>query len=378
MADTITGLIPDIYEAMDIVSREKVGMIQSVTLDNKEGRAAKDQSIVVDVAPAVAGRDITPAMTPTAAADLTEGTKSVTMSNSRSFAFNFSGVNTQILNTSIGSANTRAGRIAQALRAASNEMEGVLAALHISASRAYGTAGTTPFGSALTDAAQSAKILDDNGAPAVDRSLVLNTSAGANLRGLAQYNGVNTSGSDMTLRRGELLDLYGMSVKESGQIATNTAGTGASYLVNNASGYAVGATTIAADTGSGTILAGDIVTFAGDSNKYVVATALSGGSFVLAAPGLQKALADNVAITVVAAAARNFAFSRNAIVLATRLPELPTEGDGAADRMTIADPVSGMNFEFAIYKGYRQNLYEVGITYGAAVIKPEHTCLLLG
>ena len=34
----------------------------------------------------------------------------------------------------------------------------------------------------------------------------------------------------------------------------------------------VGDTTIGIDTGSGTVLAGDVVTFAGDTNKYIVAT----------------------------------------------------------------------------------------------------------
>ena len=75
-------------------------------------------------------------------------------------------------------------------------------------------------------------------------------------------------------------------------------------------------------TGTGTILAGDVVTFAGDSNKYVVATAFSGGSFTINAPGLRAALADNTAITVGNTAAQNVAFDRNSILLATRLGEI--------------------------------------------------------
>ena len=44
MADTITDLVPDLYSALDVVSRELVGMIPSVTLDAKASSAAKNQN----------------------------------------------------------------------------------------------------------------------------------------------------------------------------------------------------------------------------------------------------------------------------------------------------------------------------------------------
>ena len=89
-------------------------------------------------------------------------------------------------------------------------------------------------------------------------------------------------------------------------------------------------------------------------------------------------IAENTAITIVAAAARNMAFSRSAIVLATHLPERPQEGDNALDVMTITDDRSGLSFEVAIYGGYRKVRYEIALAWGVKVIKPEHTALLLG
>lgn len=76
-----------------------------------------------------------------------------------------------------------------------------------------------------------------------------------------------------------------------------TPGTGSGYLVNNGAGYAIGATTIAADVGSGTILVGDRVRFAGHTTVYKVSAALSAGSFTIEA-GLTAAIVDNAAITV--------------------------------------------------------------------------------
>ncbi|HMX99949.1 MAG TPA: P22 coat - protein 5 family protein, partial [Agitococcus sp.] len=148
--------------------------------------------------------------------------------------------------------------------------------------------------------------------------------------------------------------------------------------------YAVGATTITlASAGTGTILAGDVITFAGDTNQYNVvsgdADVSNGGTITLAAPGLRKAMsAATKAITVLATSPRNMAFSRSAIVLATRMPERPQEGDMAIDVMTIQDPRSGLAFEVAMYPGYRKVRYEIALAWGVKNIKPEHTATLLG
>ena len=98
----------------------------------------------------------------------------------------------------------------------------------------------------------------------------------------------------------------------------------------NASGYAVGATAIIVDTGTGAINAGDVVTFAGDSNKYVVKSATT-TLLTLNAPGLRAAVADNAAITVGDNFTANVAFTQNALVLAARAPASPQGGDSAED-----------------------------------------------
>lgn len=95
---------------------------------------------------------------------------------------------------------------------------------------------------------------------------------------------------------------------------------------------------IAIDTGTGAFTAGDIVTFDGDSNKYLVAAATA-TAITLAAPGLRQALADNTAITAGGAYTANMAFDRNAFLLASRTPAMPQGGDTADDVMNVTDPV---------------------------------------
>jgi len=378
MANTLTNLVPDLYAALDVVSRELVGMIPAVTMDARVDRAAEGQSVRVPVVPTNTSSSITPAMGVPAAADQTIDNVAIVINKAKAVPFSWEGNEQVGLNSGVGYGNIRVNQIAQAMRTLVNEIEADLCGLHATMSRAYGTAGTTPFSTAgdFTDATQALKILKDNGAPVQDNQLVVNTSAGAIF--LGKQSNASVVFEPSILNQGVFQTLSGMSVRESGQVVSFTKGTGASYLVNNGAGYAVGATSIAVDTGTGTVLAGDIVTFAGDTNQYVVATALSGGTLVLAAPGLRKALADNAAMTVVNSSARNLAFNRSAIVLATRMPQRPQEGDMAIDVMTIQDPRSGLAFEVSIYPGYRKIRYEIALAWGVKNIKPEHTALLLG
>jgi len=382
--NTITAIVPDIYEALDVVSRELTGLIPAVTMNASAERAGINQSIVVPVEPAGNVGDITPAMTVPDPTGQTTGSTTISITKSRAAEFGFIGDDQKKLNTGPGYMNARAGKIAQAIRAVVNEVETDLAALQSTFSRAYGTAATTPFGTAndYTDASNVLRILKDNGAPLSDNHLVLDTVAGANFIG--KQSAVNAAGTDSMLRQGVLLDLVGMPIRESAQInQAVTAGTGAS-ATTDATGYAVGSTTITlASAGTGTIIAGDSVTFAGDSEKYMVVTGDSnvadGGTIVIAAPGLRTAIpASATAITVTAAATRNMCFNRSALVLAARAPARPEEGDMADDVMIITDPRSGLSLEFALYKGYRKVRYEVGLAWGVKNIKPEHTAILLG
>lgn len=383
-ANTLTGLIPSLYQGLDVVSRELVGFIPAVSRAPGAERAAVGQSVVYQIAPAANVVDVTPAMQVPTPAGQTIGNDSIVITKSKAAEFGWTGEEQRGLNTGPGYLNVQADMFAQGLRALTNLIETDLGALAISASRATGTAGTTPFGSAdLTDLAQVRKILDDNGAPGSGRSLVMNTSAGAKLRPVSNLSKANESGTVMTLRDGELLNVYGLSLKESAQVLNFTAGTGASATTNTA-GYAVGATAITfAAAGTGTILAGEVITFAGDVNKYVVktgiASAAAGGVVTIAAPGLRVALpASAVAVTVIASHAANIAFSTNAIALVTRAPALPQQGDLAIDRISITDPRSGMVYEISLYPGYRMVRAEVAIAWGVKAVKSEHIAMLLG
>lgn len=389
MANTLTGLIPVMYAGLDVVSREMCGLSRAVSLDSQETPAAKDQTVRSPVVPEATTEDVTPGAAPAASGSQTIGYADIVITKSKVSPILWNGEEQMSVGGVLNP--TMVNQFAQSIRALVNLVEIDLGTTgYKGSSRAYGTQGTTPFVTAanLTDAAGVLKILEDNGAPGVDLHLCLGSAAIANIRG--KQSGlfeINRAGNDDLLRRGIIGDLQGMEVHNSAGIQTPTSSTEAAYVVNYGSGYAVGTTSIALD-GAGTgdvILEGDIITFAGDTNKYCVATGITGaaGTIVINAPGLEATLADGVASTLVTTSARNLAFSRSALHLAARHPVMPVDengkaGDAASDVITITDPKSGLSFQTALYKQYRQIKYEVGLAWGTSAIKPEHIVTLLG
>lgn len=384
---TLTNLVPNIFEAFDIVARERVGFIPAVSQDFSAERAAIDQTVISPVVPTAVVEDLTIGNTSESAPNQAIGNIPFAITKSRSSPFGINGEQQLSLRNAgtFGTINTN--RIAQALRGLTNEIEADIAQVALKASRAVGLAGTTPFGTAadLSDFANVLTVLEDNGAPGSDLHLVLGSAAIANIRGKQSVLfKANEAGTSELLRTGAIGEVEGLLVHQSRQVLKAVPkGTGTS-ATTNAAGYAVGATSITlAAVGTGSILAGDVITIAGDiHNKYIVKTgaaAVSGATIVLQEPGLQQAVPTSAkALTIVAAATRNLAFQRGAIHLATRAPAMPFEGDSADDIMNVTDPVSGITYEFALYKQKRQVRYEINLAWGVDMIKPEFAVNLLG
>jgi hypothetical protein len=388
MANVFDDLAADLYKAADIVGRELVGVIPSVTINAGTERVALGGTIRSAFTRATTVNEThTPSMTIPEGNDQTVDNKVATIDKIANVQIPYTGEDIKKLNNGIGYETVYGDQIAQAMRGITNKIE-AYAALTISqgASRAIGTAGTTPFGSNFNEVAEIRQILVDNGTPMDGQlTIAMNSSAGVKLRNLAQLQKVNESGSEELLRRGELLNLQGLMLKESAGIASHVKGTATAGRTNNAAGVAVGQTVIPLENitaGATGYKAGDVVTFASDAvNKYVIEVGLASGAtgnITIAAPGLRVALLDNDNITILNDYTGNMAFHRAAVELAVRPPAMPNGGDAATDRITIQDPFSGIVYEVAVYKGYGKAMFDITTYYGAKVWKPEFVATLLG
>lgn len=376
MSNDLSALQPILYSAAKEVAAEPFGMIDAINNNFDDKGVAKGDTVKVPVAPTRAASDFSPSNIPSTGDDASASSIGVTITAMKKVSWNITGEQERSLQNATSDKDWFSQMVKQGMRTLRNlaEVDAAAAAAN-GASRAYGTAGTTPFASDLSALTNARKILHDNGAPLADLQLVVDTSAGLNLRNLNIIQQAYQAGSDAERRSGELLRQFGFQIRESAGIAVHTAGTGSGYLVNNPSNYAKGATTIAADTGTGTILAGDIVTFAGDTNKYVVASALSGGSFTIASPGLRVALNDNTAITVVGNSTQNLAMERSAVVGIMRPPLMPA--NPVIQQMLVSDP-QGLTYLMLDIAQYGQRSMELHLAWGFKSINSEFSALVLG
>ena len=376
MPNVFTNLAGDVYEAADRVGRELIGGLNAVKINSGAQEAAKDDTVRSSFTrPQVVSTTYAPAMTIPEGTDQTVDNKTMTLDTYASIQIPYTGEDQKHLNNGAGYQTVYGNQIQQAMRSITNKMElDIMQKLSLGSGMAFGTSGTTPFASNLNDISNIRRLLVDRGCPDDGQiSAIYNTVAGVNLRNLSSLYKVNESGGEELLRRGVLLDLYNVKIRESAQVAAKTAGTGASYLLNGA--LAIGATSVTVDTGTGTILAGDVVTIG--NFKYVAATALSANVFTLNSP-LREAAADNLAISVNAASTSNIILHRDAAEIAMRPLANPNGGDAAADMMDVQDQFSGLVFRLSLYRGFHKSMIEIGVLYGTKVWLPDFSCIHLG
>jgi hypothetical protein len=386
MANVLDDLAADIYRAADIVARELVGFIPSVTINAGSERVAVGQTVRSHFTRAATVGNLTPAMAIPEGTDQTVDNKTLTLTKQRGVAIPWTGEDIRFVNGGAGYETIYGDQIAQAMRALTNEIEVDLATeAYQNASRAAGAAGTTPFGSNLDEAADVRKILADNGMPMNDGrlSLIIDTVAGTKMRKLTSLQKVNEAGDSRLLRQGTLLDILGIMIKESAQVQAHTKGAGTGYDFA-AAGEAIGQTTLTVEGGtvnSTGIKAGDVITHAGDStNKYVVntGTTSTGGDIVIGSPGLRIAGADANEITIGNSYTANVLLHQAAVELAMRAPAKPAGGDAAVDVMLVQDPFSGLVFEISVYKGFNKAMIYVAAVWGKKAWKPDGIAVLMG
>lgn len=384
MANVLTNLAADIYKAADIVGREQVGLVSAVMVNDQNSDAVAYGDVVrSSFTRPVTASNYSASMTIPEGTDQTVDNKTLSISKMRSVQIPYTGEDKRHLGNGAGFETVYGDQVKQAIRALVNEAEiDLYNEIVANTSRAVGTAGTTPFASNTDLLADARQILVENGAPVMDGqcSAVLSLAAGTALRKTSALQKVSESGTDTLLRNGILLPLQGFNVKETAAAYSRTKGTGTSYTTTTA-GFAVGTTSIPIITGSGTVLAGDVVTFAGDTNKYVVQTGVTAaGTIVLGGTGLRQAIpASATAMTIGNNYTGNIILHRNAAELVMR----PVAGvgrgqDAATDAMIVVDPFSGLSFIVATYLGHGKSMIEVSAAWGVKAWKSDFIVSVLG
>ncbi|MEH6483032.1 MULTISPECIES: P22 coat - protein 5 family protein [Pseudomonas] len=376
MANIFTSLQPVLYSAAQEVSNEPFGVVSAINANFDDKGVAVGDTVKVPVAPVRTPTDFTPAATAPQGDDATASAVDVAITASKKVSWFMTGEQIRSLQNGGNDQEWVRQLVAQGMRSLRNLAEvAACTAIKQGASRAVGTAGTNPFATDINVIADVRKVLFDNGAPMADLQLCIDSSAGVAARKLGIIQQAYQAGSDAERRSGDLLRQFGFQIRESAGITTHTKGTGASYVTSGAT--AAGVRDVALVTGTGTVLSGDVVTFAADAaNKYVVNTGVAApGTITLGRPGAKVEIATANAMTVGNSYAPNLAFERSAVVGIMRPPIFPSN---ATIQQTMISDQMGMTYLLLQIEQYGQTTWELHLAYGFKVVQGEHVALVMG
>ncbi|HEX7048649.1 MAG TPA: P22 phage major capsid protein family protein [Longimicrobiales bacterium] len=372
MANNFTQIVDKIFARALLALRENAIMPRLVNTNWGAEVAQPGDTINVPIPSAMEVSDVVPGPTPPAGGDVAPTTVPIQLNRWRKVDMHVTDKEAREI-----AQGGREVQLSEAMKALANDVDAYLLGLYTGIYGFAGTPGTTPFGGESLQAATDArKVLGQQLAPSDPRFIVLNPDAEANaLLIRAVQDASFRANQENTLRTGRIGTLLGFDWFMDQQVKSHTAGTGAGYLVNQAN-HAVGDTTVTVDTGTGTILPGDIFTVAGDTQTYVVKS--FAGNVITYAPAAKTAFADNAAITLKGNHVVNLAFHRDAFALAVR-PLAPADGfTGGHEIRTGVDPVSGLALTLEISREYNRTKYQWSILYGASLVRPELAARIAG
>ena len=392
MANTLTAIVNSVYTALTTAPKQVRGVLDAISADLDATPVDIGQPLVVPVVGVKTSTSWAPRMYESSATDTTPTAISLSLAGAES-DFNLSDADrNNLLRTGDAAYESFFQQNIQEALAANSATVGAAAitALKQGAARASGTAGTTPFASDTTALENAMYNLKLNGAPMVDLVAVLSAAAWRNFRALGIVQQASLNGGDAR-KTGMLGKEAGFEMYEDFGISSHTKGTATGEDVNITTALALNATTIPCDgSNSGTVLAGDIITFAGDTGdpdagawKYVVsgltANTLSGaaaGNIYIGRPGVQVAYTDTTELTIGANYTPCFCLSKSALKAVVR-PVACAVGGQVVGVSVIQDQY-GMPATLIEVKGTGMSKYSVVQAYGFKVIKPYAVHTILG
>lgn len=373
MANTISPIVPKILGRAMMALRQTAWMPRLVNSDYSVEAARKGSTIDIQIPSALAATDVTPSPTLTPS-DSTPTTVQIPLNNWKHVSFHLTDKELKEIDAQDGFIPMQ---MSEGMKALGN-------AINISIFNAYkkvygftGTAATTPFASDYNAALDVRKILADQLCPKGERRFVVDNTAEVNLLKLAPFRDASQSADARVIAEGEIGRKLGFDWFADDHVPLHTAGTGSGYLVNGT--LSLGLKTIPVDTGTGTLVEGDIITFAGHTQTYVITANYAGGAGNISIePGLVAVPADNAAITKVATHRVNLAFHRDAIAFANR--SMVTEMDRLSTNpmWTVQDPKTGLVFRAELIRQNKQWAWDFDVLWGADIARRELACRLAG
>ena len=408
MANDLSAIMPKILARGLMVLRERCIMPRLVNSDYSADAAKKGDTIDVPRSAAVSTVAVAPAITPIAAVDHDPTSVQVSLDQwYQNYPIHLTDKELTEIDKNIQYIPLQ---LEEAIKSLANRVNQAIHGCYKGTDQGvfgwYGTAGTTPFGTGVTvqSAVQARKVLNQQLCPREGRAGVLNFDAEASALALSEFSDAEKVGSADVKLYGEIGLKYGILWTADDHVLTHTAGTivdgnGArTCAVDNGAGYAIGIDTINVDEGAatsatGTIVLGDIISFAGHTQTYCVvantgSAMYADGAYTFATnnitglkfyPALKAAVVDNEVCTVKATHVVNLVFHRDAFAFATRPLVLSTQDMALGSKiLSMTDPKTGLSLRLEISRQHKQVAWEFDILWGNKLVMPELCMRLAG
>ncbi len=220
------------------------------------------------------------------------------------------------------------------------------------------------------------QVMNVNNAWVNDRNLVLTPQTESILLNVEQFTDAQRVGDDGTALRnaslGRKLGFDILMAQNQPYVSSQSAVTRAG-AINNASGYAAGATNLTVDGITGAVTAGTWITIAGDDTPQQV-TGSTGGATPTAlviTPGLKRAVVDNAVITIYPVGATSAAYTYDSTTNTGYAKEIALTGFTAA-------PQVGQLVSFGSDTTIRYGIIAVNGTSGITLDRPIEASISSG
>ena len=382
MANDLSVLAPKLLAQGLMALRSANLMPLLVNSDYSMEFAQKGLVVTIPLPSAVAAQDVSPANVPPSTADSNPTQALITLDQWKEAPFYLTDKDQQQAHDGVIPMQA-----SEAVKSLANAMNAHIMSKYVGIYGYVGTAGTTPFASTTTAATQARKILNKQLAPMDDRRFIMDPDAEAQALDLRAFQDASWTMTADAIQEGTITRRLGFDWFMDQQVPTHTAGTITTGLIAKAAtaqalGLKAIVCTTAASTGAAALLAGDIISFAGHSQTYVVtanATQAVANSDVTVnvEPGLQKALVGSEAVTVRASHVVNLALHRDAIGFASR--PLADSGQGLGNIIEVAaDPITGVALRLEISREHKRTRFSYDILYGATLVRADLGCRVAG
>lgn len=369
MSNNWSAVIPQLLAQGMLCLRQMAIMPKLVNRGYEATAGNKGDTVTIPLSSAVTTIDVTPAITPPANADSVPTSITIVLDQWKEAAFYLT--DKQMLEVMEGTIPMQAK---EAIKSIANTVDAAILANYKSIYGYSGVAGATPFANDVSAFLTGRRNLTNQLADVSPRFMVMDADAEANALGLRMFQDVSYRGDAAGINEGIIGYKLGAQWAVDQNIPTHTAGT-ASGATTDSAGYAVGVKTITlASAGTGTILVGDIIQFAGDNQTYAVTSGdsnVANGGTISFEPGLKVAIAASpAAITVKPSHVVNLYAHRDCISFVSR-PFAGADPLGLGYFQSAVDPVSGLSLRLEATRQHKQTRFAFDILYGTKCTRPE-------